>query len=600
MMRGAGMSLSLCLSSFLLFSCSDFLDREAGGSDFTEEQTFSDWENFTAYHMDGYNYLRHGALRINNSWLDAATDLAMCSYSDGGVRKSFNVGNYNSSFGSAELTSTMEHYYRAVRKYNTVIARAEIVPKPTDAAKLASYTQDKQNFVAEARFLRAWAYWEMFLRYGTMPIITSRLNPDGNLIESILYNENGELKDEGGRPTVKQYVVDFILAELADCESGLLDNMRGDTRDGRITKGMARALAARIYLYMASPRYAEESGVTWQQAANAQQAFMNDFMGDYSLMPDYSSAILKTVNAGNTEVIFWRNDGTVGWSAVMRDVPPAEGGMGGNCPTQNLVDMYDMLDGSSPFTSYDVTGAPVYGTDQMTPTVNGASGYNDENPVEGRDPRLAATILYNGVHWGTKDLDMTEGGADNAYGDANATKTGYYMRKYVPEDIFNTTAHSGNASRNWIFIRYAEILLNYAEALNEVSYDANKNTICNLLNQLRGRAGIEGDLRNRLTEDLTSQEAMRNFIHKERTIELAMEEHRAWDVRRWQCATEALSRPIIGMTITKLGTGEDVYTRKIAQTRIFEERMYLYPIPEAEIWKVGPYGFKDNPGWSEY
>ena len=157
MMRGAGMSLSLCLSSFLLFSCSDFLDREAGGSDFTEEQTFSDWENFTAYHMDGYNYLRHGALRINNSWLDAATDLAMCSYSDGGVRKSFNVGNYNSSFGSAELTSTMEHYYRAVRKYNTVIARAEIVPKPTDAAKLASYTQDKQNFVAEARFLRAWA-----------------------------------------------------------------------------------------------------------------------------------------------------------------------------------------------------------------------------------------------------------------------------------------------------------------------------------------------------------------------------------------------------------------------------------------------------------
>ena len=93
---------------------------------------------------------------------------------------------------------------------------------------------------------------------------------------------------------------------------------------------------------------------------------------------------------------------------------------------------------------------------------------------------------------------------------------------------------------------------------------------------------------------------MRNFIHKERTIELAMEEHRAWDVRRWQCATEALSRPIIGMTITKLGTGEDVYTRKIAQTRIFEDRMYLYPIPEAEIWKVGPYGFKDNPGWSEY
>ena len=165
------------------------------------------------------------------------------------------------------------------------------------------------------------------------------------------------------------------------------------------------------------------------------------------------------------------------------------------------------------------------------------------------------------------------------------------MRKYVPEDIFNTTAHSGNASRNWIFIRYAEILLNYAEALNEVSYDANKNTICDLLNQLRGRAGIEGDLRNRLTEDLTSQEAMRNFIHKERTIELAFEEHRWWDVRRWDVAVEALSRDIYGVDVAANGT----ITRKVAQNRVFEEKMYLYPIPEAEEWKTG---IENNQGWT--
>jgi len=575
-------------------SCSDFLDREAGGSDFTEEQTFSDWENFTAYHMDGYNYLRHGALRISNSWLDAASDLAMCSYSGGGVCKSFNIGNYHSADGAAELTSTMEHYYRGIRKYNTVIARADIVPEPTDEAKRLSYQQDKKNFVAEARFLRAWSYWEMFLRYGTLPIVTARLNPDGELVESVLYSENGELINGTGRPTVKEYVVDFILKELAECKDNLLDNMRGDARDGRITKGMADALAARIYLYMASPRYAEESGITWQQAADAQKNFISEYSGFYSLCDSYDDAILKTVNAGNTEVIFWRNDGTVSWSNVMYDVPTAEGGNGGNCPTQNLVDMYDMADGSAPFTQYDVTGAPVYGADGMTPTINTESGYDDSNPVENRDGRFAATVLYTGEHWGTKTLDMRDGGADNAYGDANATKTGYYMRKYVPEVIFNTTAHSGNASRNWIIIRYAEIILNYAEALNEVSYSSNRNTICNLLNQLRQRAGIGGDVKSRT--DITDQESMRNFIHKERTVELAMEEHRVWDVRRWTCAKAALSRPIIGMKIAADGT----YSRKIAQSRTFEERMYLYPIPESEMWKTGESGMKDNPGWSEY
>ena len=588
----------IMLLAFSMTSCSDFLDREAGGSDFTEEQTFSDWENFTAYHMDGYNYLRHGALRIDNSWLDAATDLSMCSYSSGGVRNSFNAGNYYSSSASGELTGTFEHYYRAIRKYNTVIARAESVPQPTDEAKRRSYLQDKKNFVAEARFMRAWSYWELFLRYGTLPIVTARLNPDGNLIESILYDENGQITNGSGRPTVQQYVVDFILPELAACESNLLDNMQGDARDGRITKGMAKALAARIYLYMASPRYSAESGITWQQAADAQKAFIDTYKNDYELSASYTDAILKTVNAGNKEVIFWRNDAPVGWGAVYRDVPTAEGGMGGNCPTQNLVDMYDMANGSAPFTSYDVTGAPIYAADNIKPTVNTASAYNDANPVAGRDPRLSATILYSGVHWGTKDLDMTEGGADNAQGDANATKTGYYMRKYVPEDIFNTNAHNGNASRNWIFIRYAEILLNRAEALNEVNFSANKTIICNLLDQVRHRGGITGNVSSRT--DLNSQEAMRNFIHKERTIELCFEEHRWWDVRRWTCAKKALSRPIIGMTVQSDGNGGFTYSRKLVQTRSFEERMYLYPIPEGEIWKTGTYGFSDNPGWSSY
>jgi hypothetical protein len=170
---------------------------------------------------------------------------------------------------------------------------------------------------------------------------------------------------------------------------------------------------------------------------------------------------------------------------------------------------------------------------------------------------------------------------------ANSTPTGYYMRKYIPETILSAN-HGGTARRLWTIIRYAEILLNYAEALNEVGFEANKAQICSLLDQIRSRAGIKGSVANR--DDLNSQSAMRNFIHKERTVELAFEEHRPWDVRRWNCAKEALSRPIYGINVATDGT----ITRKVAQTRVFEDRMYLYPIPEGEVWKAD---IANNAGW---
>lgn len=591
------------VGSGLLTSCSDFLDKEKG-NEMTEEQTFSDWENLKAYHLDGYNYLRHGALKVydgsdwagQGSWMDAATDLAMCSYSAGGVRRSFNVGNYYSSYGATELINTWEHYYRAIRKMNTTIARIESVPKPTAENSLASYETDKKNYTAEAKFLRGYFYWELFLRYGPVPYIKDRLDPEKGA-EAL----SKEYKD---RPSVQEFIAN-VMEDLDEktVEANLLDNMTNDDRAGRITKGMACGLRARILLYLASPRYAGDneftqkfgkSGVTWQQAADAQWNFIKTYGTgkSYSLEANYEDAILKTVYTGNTEVIFWRNEPAVGWGSIYLDVPTAEGGRGGNCPTQNLVDMYDMADGTSPFTSYDATGAPAYNGNYLNVSsiINSESGYNDASPVTGRDPRLAYTVLYNGEEWGTKVLEIFDGGADNAVGDANATKTGYYMRKYVPQQIFNTTQHIGTASRNWIFMRYAEILLNYCEALNEVDYNQNKFTIASYLDMIRRRAGITGSISSRLSKDLNTQEAMRNFIHKERNVELAMEDHRSWDVRRWGVAEEALARPIIGVTVTK----DNVYTRKQAQTRVFYPRMYCYPIPQKEVWKTE---IENNPGW---
>lgn len=570
-----------------LSSCSDFLDKQPS-NELTEEKVLADWNLFEEFHYDTYNFLRHGALRVNDSWLDAATDLAQTSYATAGTRTTLNIGNYYGGGGYAELIDTWESRYRGIRKANWVLAHINEVPKnPKNSDEVhAGYVK---NFTAEARFFRAFFYWEMFLRYGPLPIITTVLSPDQDMITP--YTK---------RPTTKEYVVDFILKELAECEADLLDKDNAWTtqRAGRLSQPAARALAARIKLYMASPRYAAESGITWQDAADAAKSFMDDYGSMFGLFAqenisasdNYGNAVLySTYSGSNNETILFRNDPAIGWGNIAADTPVGEGGRGGNCPSQNLVDMYDMADGSSPFAQYDATGAPVYGNGAACPAINAASGYNDADMWSNRDPRLAATILYQGTPWGTmrenSTIDVRPGMADNPTGNANATPTGYYMRKYIPATILSSN-HGGSALRPWTIIRYAEILMNYAEAMNELNGPCQE--VYDMLDRVRTRAGIAGSVKDRA--DLASKDAMRNFIHKERTVEFAFEEHRSWDVRRWNVAVEALARPIYGINVAMDGS----VSRKVAQQRVFDAKMYLYPIPETEVWKTG---IENNPGW---
>jgi hypothetical protein len=575
---------ALGVAATTLTSCEDafggFLDKQPS-NELTGEEVFSDWSLTEEFHFDTYNFLRHGANRINGSWLDAATDLGETSFATGGTRTTFNIGNYYGSDGANELTATWEHYYRAIRKCNMILTRIDDVPKAADLSQ-ENYETFKKNYKAEARFLRAWFYWELYLRYGAIPVVTEVLDPNGDLLTG--YTE---------RPTTKEYVVDFILKELNECESDLMsyEDASKATYAGRIGQPMAAALRSRIKLYMASPRYSAESGITWQQAVDEAKYFINTYGANYGLMTNGATPkavltnvwLLNAYEEANNEVIFYRNDGTIGWSGIYQDVPVGEGGNGGMCPSQNLIDMYDMADGSAPFTSYDATGAPVY--NGVNPTINAASGYSDANMWANRDPRLQATVLTHGASWNGAVINVIKGQRDNPVGNANATPTGYYLRKYIPETILSAN-HAGNSRRLWTIIRYAEILMNYAEALNEVNGPTQE--VCDLLDQVRHRAGITGNVADRA--DLKTKDAMRNFIHKERTVEFAFEEHRAWDVRRWNVATEALGRNIIGIDVAANGT----ITRKVAQSRVFQDKMYLYPIPEAEEWKTG---IENNPGW---
>lgn len=556
----------------------NFLDRQPSNN-LEEKDVWNSWVNARNFYYDIYNYLRDGKALISNSWMDATTDLAMTSYSWGGARSSFNIGNYYASSGASELKDTWGHYYRGIRKCNKLLENISSVPTDADETYEQRIAQENR-FKAEARFFRAYFYWELCLRYGAVPIITESLDPNDDGINDI------------PRPEIST-CFNFILSELSDSYE-YLDEIVADADLGRITRGASLALQSRIKLYLASPRYAHLNIVTWGDAVTGAEMFIQRFgpinglfdriSGDKGL--NYQAAVNNRNVDGNKEVIFWRNGGRGDW--WRNESPVGYGGNGGNSPSQNLVDMYDMADGSSPFLNYDATGAPVYNALGI-PEVNLLSGYSDQDPYSNRDPRFYYSVLHNGAYWWSRPIDTTEGGRDKPTGNANATPTGYYGRKYMDDGKCHYV-NGGDMYRNWVFIRYAEVLLNYAEAKNEA--EGPSAEVFHALQQLRDRVGMTARLSDRT--DLQSKEALRNFIRKERTIELAFEDHRAWDVRRWNVAVEALSRPIYGMEITSKGDNEFSYRRKISQTRVFSENMYLYPIPEEEIWKTG---MENNPGW---
>lgn len=580
-------------------SCSDFLEPEPANNN-TTDKVYSDWNQAVAAHIDTYNFLRHGAHRINNSWLDAATDLAYTSYSTGGVRTSLNIGNYYGSSGAPELTASWEHFYRGIRKCNQTIEKLPLVPKAADLSE-ETYTENKNRYISEAYFLRAFFHWELFLRYGAIPYIDEVMDP----------TDQATLLSKAERPSTSEYVGN-ILADLETSREHLLPYAEGIKADysGEISQPMCDALKCKVLLYMASPRFAAESGKTWNDAMKAYEKFFEDYPGyeltTMSAQFDTPAKVMTAVwqqnqYAGNNkEVIFFRNDPVANWGAIAADVNIGEGGSGGCCPSQNLVDMFDMADGTSPFASYDITGAPVY--TNGVPAIAAGSTYTDQTMWENRDPRLEAYILHHGMAWGYQNpvIDVRLGGADNKAGNANATKTGYYMRKWIADDILSNN-HGGTSYRNWCFIRLAEMYLSYAEILNEISFADNKAIIAAYLDMVRMRAGLP-QLATRPDYDSFTQETMRNFIHKERTIELCFEEQRWWDVRRWSCAVKALSRPIYGIEVAQDGK----ITRKTVtgSERQFDAKMYLYPIPEAQYWIIGEYanaqvGIQDNPGWGE-
>jgi len=416
----------------------------------------------------------------------------------------------------------------------------------------------KNRMVGEMKVLRAFAYLRLVALYGGVPLITSPfgLNDEFDIARNT-YDE----------------CMNFVVAEL-DAAADLLPLTYPSENLGRITKGAALAAKSRALLYMASPlNNPSNSTEKWQAAADAAKAVID--LNQYALFPDYKAQFMRE-NSYNSESI-WSRPFNITVSNEhnpqneLRLYPNGYSGFGQAHPYQNLVDEFEMRSGNLPHED---------------------PAYDPQNPYVDRDPRFYMTILYDGAPFKGREVEtFVPGGRDSREGPIsswNATETGYYVRKFIDESVTNpSNLIQGN--NPWIFFRYAEILLNYAEAMYMLG---DEETCREYINRVRSRPGVE------MPPVTESGEALLTRLQHERQIELVFEEHRYFDVRRWKIAPEELNKTPTRMDIVRDPvTGNKTYTINPMENFnfVFTEKNYLAPIPLTEIEKNA--SLEQNPGY---
>lgn len=248
-----------------------------------------------------------------------------------------------------------------------------------------------------------------------------------------------------------------------------------------------------------------------------------------------------------------------GWGVNVWLFPNSEGGWSNSTPTQNLVDNYELINGELP----------------SSPT----SGYDDQDPYVDRDPRFYQSILYNGAPFKSGSYDYfvdqvtpTNSGKDSPSSSTapwNSSKTGYNFRKWTQE---SKAWDAGNLGP-WILFRQSEFYLNYAEAEIALGNDEDAR---NAINEVRSRFGMPD-----VTE---SGAALLERYQRERRVELVLEDHRFFDIRRWKIGPDALDIPAMGVNVYRNGsTIQYVYDKVADDTRDWVDKMYLLPIPSQEI-----------------
>ena len=534
-------SLSVLLVFFLLPSCKK-LDL-APTDRFTDVNYWTTTTKANAVLNTAYSQMFNNNRFFLN---EAMSDNAYNGRGDNEGVASLAAGTYDPSLG--RIRSEWNDHYAGIKTCNIFL---ENVDRVTDMDATL-----KERMKGEARFLRAFQYFQLMTWFGDVP----------------LFDKDITLEESFSVPrTPRAQVLDFVLKELDAALPLVSKNTDYSAADkGRITKGAVLGLKARVLLYEGR----------WQDVATTCEAIMGGANGTHSLFPSYEGLFLPE-NENNNEVLldmqYVPTDRT--YNNLFDYVPLSVGARLNNlAPTQELVNSYLMANGKS------ITDA--------------GSGYDENNPYVDRDPRMTYTIVYDGYKWKKPDGSVKtiyiKPGTDPdpnkpdeyAAGGVNSP-TGYYLRKYYdPTSITNFVS-----GLNLILIRYADVLLMYAEARNELgTMDA---TVWNqTIGAIRRRAGFVEP--GALNFDATlGQSGLRSVIRNERRTELGMEGLRIFDVRRWKIGEQVLNGWAHG---AKFGppSVDNGYIR--ANQRVFDaNKHYLWPIPRDER-AINP-NLTQNPGW---
>ena len=399
-----------------------------------------------------------------------------------------------------------------------------------------NYKRDVQSlnwFIAEAHIAKAYYYSELIRMFGGVPIVENFDPSTEELVPRSSYDA----------------CVEYIVEEIDNWKNSLALNWDEYVdREGRFTYGVALAIKARTLLYAASPLNNPDNDRTrWEEALKAAGDVINS--GMYSLAPDYDMFSGEDPLSSPEAIYIVRT--YVSSDPEKANYPiSTPGGQSGACPTQNIVDAYEYVD---------------------TP--------DERNPYLNRDPRFYASIVYNGAEWNGRIIAEGPSETDDM-ANTNASRTGYYLRKFLTDEL--NLEQDQTAQHNWIAYRYAEVLLNYAEAANEL-YGPD---VVPTGQQLSARQALQM-VRDRASTSLpqvtaSSTDEFREVLKHERQVELAFEDHRYWDLLRWKDAEDVLNRPVQGVRISKVN-GVYSYTVVDVAERKFNEANYRLPFLRSEI-----------------
>ncbi|MBV7530615.1 RagB/SusD family nutrient uptake outer membrane protein [Chitinophaga sp. sic0106] len=440
-------------------------------------------------------------------------------------------GGYDAA--NARVADTWSYYYLTIRRCNNVTNNIDRVPNMDVLLKA--------RILAEARFIRAYAYFQLTAWYGDVPYYTNLISIDESRTIA---------------RTDKNTIQDFVLAELAAIEKDLPTNVQQAQNDrGRITRGAAIALSARVHLFRSE----------WAAVVtDCEKLIGKTENGTYALFPNYRN-LFTVANEYNSEVILDLQYGGGRTHDKQRSFMPQTVAALRSVlvPTQDLVNDYIMTNGKG----INETG----------------SGYNESNPYINRDPRFEATILHHGSKvidfTGAEQTILTQPGSvptTNTVDDQGASPTGYYFYKH-----YDRAATNYASGLNLIMIRYADVLLMYAEAKNELT-QMNATVWGQTIQLIRTRAGFT-DAGALQFDAALNQSQLREVIRRDRRAELAFEGGRIYDIRRWKTADVVLNKPVRGIKVTSGAFNKDANGYIIVENRQFTNpKHYLWPVPTVE------------------